>query len=220
MQSPLHLPFSIGNDICRITRIRQILKGRLGPHFVRRILRAEETRQPATASILSCILDQKPNSNATQTLPRRVEEGDEASRRDTPGFARAVEFMAGRFAAKEAVIKAHPYRRLTFQSIAILRAAAPVFQPASSTKASMLDTNEQTTQEPTEDQEQEKSSSLSPSPPPQPRGDTSTPHSGPLVALIKAEGGYPRDTYASISISHDTDYATAVCIGVNEAPLA
>lgn len=45
-----------------------------------------------------------------------------------------------------------------------------------------------------------------------------TPQSGPLVALIKAEeDGVDRDVYASVSISHDTEYATAVCLGINPA---
>lgn len=42
---------------------------------------------------------------------------------------------------------------------------------------------------------------------------------GPLVALIRARDGPvcadDRDFCASVSISHDTEYATAVCLGVN-----
>ena len=39
--------------------------------------------------------------------------------------------------------------------------------------------------------------------------------SGPPVALIKGDGeGHP-DAMAMVSISHDGDYATAVCLGFN-----
>jgi holo-[acyl-carrier protein] synthase len=101
-----------------------------------------------------------------------------------------------RFAAKEAVIKAHPHRRLTFQSIAILRMALGTSLPESE------DTLEQL-QEPATDPGEGKSP------------DASVSRSGALVALIKAEGTHGDDTYASVSISHDTEYATAVCLGVN-----
>ncbi len=47
---------------------------------------------------------------------------------------------------------------------------------------------------------------------------TSDPRSsGPPVALIKGDGYY-EDCYASVSISHDGDYATAVCLGFSEPP--
>ncbi|RYP89417.1 hypothetical protein DL770_004387 [Monosporascus sp. CRB-9-2] len=38
--------------------------------------------------------------------------------------------------------------------------------------------------------------------------------SGPPVALIQGDDRY-EDCYASISISHDGQYATAVCLGVS-----
>lgn len=41
--------------------------------------------------------------------------------------------------------------------------------------------------------------------------------SGPPVALIKGDDYY-EDCYASVSISHDGDYATAVCLGYSESP--
>ncbi|KAI8946662.1 hypothetical protein F4801DRAFT_51891 [Xylaria longipes] len=205
MLSSPNLPFVIGNDICRVARVRRILKGRLGPQFVRRILRTEEIQHSTTARILRCILDQNAQgSQDAQPVPKRVAGAHPASTRDAPSFTRAVEFMAGRFAAKEAVIKAHPHRRLTFQCIAILRTA-------NSPEGPVLDTSGQG-REPTIDREG--GGELEPRP-----NDDETSQSGPLVALIKAEEeeeeGAQRDTYASVSISHDTDYATAVCLGIN-----
>ncbi|KAI0550710.1 hypothetical protein F4679DRAFT_201681 [Xylaria curta] len=170
------LPFIIGNDICRLARIRRILQGRLGPRFVHRILRAEEIQHTTTARILRCILEQSAQGSQ--------DAKGVAQAQDTPSFTRAVEFMAGRFAAKEAVIKAHPHRRLTFQRIAILRAGISpggTIYPRQETG-------------------------------PQPNDETSS-QSGPLVALIKADESASGDVYASVSISHDTDYATAVCLG-------
>ncbi|KAI0872205.1 hypothetical protein GGS24DRAFT_23871 [Hypoxylon argillaceum] len=199
MLSAANLPFIIGNDICRVARVRRILQGRLGPQFVRRILRTEEIQHSTTTSILRCILDPKGHSSPdAQSTARTVEDADPT--RDAPNFARAVEFMAGRFAAKEAVIKAHPHRRLTFQSIAVLRAAFltnPALGASAQTGESAMG------QEGTQGLETD--------------GEASASQSGPLVALIKAEGAACRDTLASVSISHDTEYATAVCLGINPA---
>ncbi|KAI0398983.1 hypothetical protein F4802DRAFT_82084 [Xylaria palmicola] len=176
---PANLPFTVGNDICRIARVRRILAGRLGPQFVRRILRTEEIQHPPTSRVLRCILDKGVQSGAE-------EAGSVPARDDATSFTRAVEFMAGRFAAKEAVIKAHPHRRLTFQRIAILRTAADG-PPASAAG-------------------RERGAA---------RGEPDgAPQSGPLVALVRAEGAFT-DTYASVSVSHDTEYATAVCLGFN-----
>ncbi|KAI0802152.1 hypothetical protein GGR55DRAFT_683563 [Xylaria sp. FL0064] len=181
---PTDLPFIIGNDICRIARVRRILKGKLGPQFVRRILRPGEIEHSTTAKILRCILEQDAQRTA-----------ESIGAYDAPNFSRAVEFMAGRFAAKEAVIKAHPYRRLTFQRIAILRAAF-----RSDSALGVFEREEGAEREARE------------------RGASTAQQSGPLVAEIDA--GLPgRLTYVSVSISHDTEYATAVCLGVNAPPI-
>lgn len=71
-----------------------------------------------------------------------------------------------RFAAKEAAIKAHSHRRLTFHDVVIERRG-------------------------------KKEERLG---------------SGPPVARIKGEGEADADVSAMISISHDGDYATAVCM--------
>jgi holo-[acyl-carrier protein] synthase len=79
---------------------------------------------------------------------------------------RASDSPPHRFAAKEAAIKAHSHRRLTFHDIVIERRG----------------------------REEERLGS------------------GPPVARIKAGDGVDEDTSAMISISHDGDYATAVCM--------
>lgn len=72
-----------------------------------------------------------------------------------------------RFAAKEAAIKAHPYRRLTFHDVMIERR----------------------------------------------RVEGERLGSGPPIARIRSGEGQAEDTSALVSISHDGDYATAVCLG-------
>ncbi|KAI0426839.1 hypothetical protein F5Y09DRAFT_317799 [Xylaria sp. FL1042] len=203
MMRPTDVPFIVGNDICRIARVRRILQGRLGPQFVRRILRPEEIDHSTTAKTLRCIFDRTTahgSEDAQRTVPPEVTGAYSA-----PEFSRAVEFIAGRFAAKEAVIKAHPSRRLTFQRIAILRAAF-----RSDPEESTLGEFEQATgqEKGAEGETQERVEEGT-------REDrASPPQSGPLVAEI--EPGFPsRLTYASVSISHDTEYVTAVCVGIN-----
>ncbi|KAF2964050.1 hypothetical protein GQX73_g9524 [Xylaria multiplex] len=194
MASPADLLFTIGNDICRIARVRRILKGRLGPQFVRRILRPEEIQSSPTADILRCVLNQNAQSSqATHAVPRRVEAVDSVPTRDAPDFTRAVEFMAGRFAAKEAVIKAHPHRRLTFQTIAILRAALPTH----SARDSVFSKHERVDESSIDKPAAQKLESEDKPPAPQ---------SGPLVAWIEGEENAHRQMYASVSISHDTEH--------------
>ncbi|KAI1111832.1 hypothetical protein F5Y14DRAFT_424177, partial [Nemania sp. NC0429] len=184
-----NLPFTIGNDICRIARVRQILAGGFGRRFVRRILRNDELRPSTTANILQCVLE-------PTTAPHES--------RDAPGLARAAEFMAGRFAAKEAVIKAHPHRHLSFSSIAIVRTTRPASSAPANSSTNTLEEVGEHHRQTTQDQD----------------GAAGEPtKSGPLVAVIRASGDVRRDTYASVSISHDTEYATAVCLAVNPAAM-
>jgi len=107
--------------------------------------------------------------------------------------------QCSRFAAKEAVIKAHPHRRLTFQCITIARMS---FRNSSSGPS--LSDSSGSTQNSAIEQDEAKDG-------------TSIPQSGPLVALIEGDDVHA-DVYASVSISHDTDYATAVCLAVNPDP--
>jgi hypothetical protein len=61
-------------------------------------LRNEEIQHSTTTNILRCVLEQKVHdSQNARTLPRRIkEDANPASSHDAIGFARAVEFMAGR----------------------------------------------------------------------------------------------------------------------------
>ncbi|KAI1327121.1 hypothetical protein F5Y16DRAFT_203716 [Xylariaceae sp. FL0255] len=152
----IRMPTLIGNDICEMLRIKKILSyPPRGRQFIKRILNPNELENFKTKQILSCILNPGPDGL------------DES----TPQFSRAVEFMAGRFAAKEAVIKAHPFSGLTFQGITLIRTSTPKI---------MVDSPAKT---------------------------------GPVLAMFFQN---KLRTHAPISISHEKDYATAVCLGTNQ----
>lgn len=101
-------------------------------------------------------------------------------------FARPVDASHGplthpihhllRFAAKEAVIKAHPHRSLTWHEIVITS------RPSSTTTPTPPDNNNNRT-------------------------------TGAPTAIIR---GATEDYEALLSISHDGEYATAVCLGAPE----
>jgi holo-[acyl-carrier protein] synthase len=90
-----------------------------------------------------------------------------------------------RFAVKEAVMKAHPNRRLTFHDIVVLNDKGPI--PLNSASNGNVGA---------------KMERLG---------------SGPPKVYVKGEEGKPYQE-VRVSISHDGDYATAVCMGVEELP--
>ncbi|KAI1383123.1 uncharacterized protein F4822DRAFT_93374 [Hypoxylon trugodes] len=98
-------PFGIGTDICKISRIYQNLASHRAIRFVKRILSLKERRDPKAASLLK-FLEHREN----KLIPRINEEKQ---------LANAAEFIAGRFAAKEAVIKAYNQRKIYFEDITI-----------------------------------------------------------------------------------------------------
>ncbi|KND87888.1 hypothetical protein TOPH_07443 [Tolypocladium ophioglossoides CBS 100239] len=164
-------PFAlnVGTDICQISRIYGILNGPRRARFVDRILAPEERAQRDPRRDLPGLDGDStaaPKAAAAAAAARR--DNGEVAVRDTPLW-KAAAFLAGRFAAKEAAIKAHSHRRLTFHDVVIER-----------------------------------------------RGGAGGPRlgSGPPVARIRAgEGeGEGEDGSALVSISHDGDYATAVCV--------
>ncbi|KAL8382388.1 hypothetical protein RB595_006259 [Gaeumannomyces hyphopodioides] len=174
-------PIFVGTDVCRIARVRKILEAaEKREPFVRRVLDREERAR--IDPILGRLAEEE---------RRKEDEGDGTAGARGPGPAgswrgavvgllsrlarrpppaasspervrlldQAAVHMAGRFAAKEAIIKAHPHLpKLSFGQIRI--------------------------------------------------------HTGPdgaPAAVVTADGREPQQ--ARLSISHDGDYATAVCLG-------
>ncbi|KAK8052055.1 hypothetical protein PG993_003440 [Apiospora rasikravindrae] len=179
----------LGNDICHIPRIYRILTSCHAQRFIARVLTAEERSEPRPQALLRCI-SSRPSSGVDQP---DAPWATGASDNRIPNVWKAAVFMAGRFAAKEAAIKAHSSRRLTFEDIRIVR-ARPAARP-------LKRVDDEKDQEETGHDDGQNDAALS---------------SGPPVALIK---GYPPgqpDTTAMLSISHDGDYAAAVCLSVQE----
>ncbi|GKU03965.1 atp synthase f0 [Fusarium langsethiae] len=161
-------PINVGNDICQISRIYGILSGPRAARFVNRVLSPEELAvNHARINVLDSVKAQKPG---LQDALRKANETSQPHKRiaaNNPEMWSCAAFIAGRFAAKEAAMKAHPHRRLTFHDVVIER--RPVEGPRLG--------------------------------------------SGPPIARIRSGEGEVEDTSALVTISHDGDYATAVCIG-------
>ncbi|KAH8884816.1 hypothetical protein GQ53DRAFT_697131 [Thozetella sp. PMI_491] len=161
---PFPLPLHVGIDVCHITRIHAILASPRGPRFIRRVLAAEELARPRE-SVAKLLKQDATRSGGSPVSKWPAERGNLGP--NSPLWEAAA-FMAGRFAAKEAVIKAHPHRSLTFHDILIQKAQASKGQHLGS---------------------------------------------GPPSAIIKGVHERVADQEARISISHDGEYATAVCMG-------
>ncbi|KAH7417848.1 hypothetical protein BKA64DRAFT_180747 [Cadophora sp. MPI-SDFR-AT-0126] len=116
-------------------------------------------------------------AEATDAREQSVEELEDEMRDADAEMMKAARFLAGRFAAKEATMKAHLSRRLTYHSILILK---PERKPG-------------------------ETGSLAPVAIVLPESD------GGNGELGKGKGKEVR-----ISISHDGDFATAVCLAVDE----
>ncbi|KAI6086241.1 hypothetical protein F4821DRAFT_130939 [Hypoxylon rubiginosum] len=173
-------PIGIGIDICRIPRIYTLLASpSKGNQFVRRILSLEEQTMPYTLNILKCVF--VPSENQ-QSPDLRV-----------PSMQRAAEFMAGRFAAKEAVVKAYSFRKLTFHDIVVTYEGHLSTPSENETLNSSRTEQESTSQDPPNEK----------------------PRQGPPVAIIKGDGVH-ENVYARLSISHDGEYATAMCLTMLE----
>ncbi|CAN8102962.1 unnamed protein product [Discula destructiva] len=174
---PLNL--ALGTDICHVARIRRILSSSSGHRFVKRILNDNERAHPkiqwlfksATQANGSPKYEKTSELDPVSSAKMLAEEAsdDPSPLQSGPGsqdIQVAAAFMAGRFSAKEAVIKAHPHRALTWHDITIQRQASA-----------------------------------------HPR------RKGAPVAIIR---GQDEDHEALISISHEEDYATAVCLAVGQ----
>ncbi|KAK2034394.1 hypothetical protein LX32DRAFT_394843 [Colletotrichum zoysiae] len=159
---PFPFPINIGTDICQVSRVYRLLASDRGASFLRRVLTEDER-----ALVPVC----PPSGHGSTTKLESSQDGDfQALKKHNPLLWKQANFVAGRFAAKEATFKAHPFRRLSFHDITIARRALV-------------------------------------------EGKASPNGSGPPVAVIRGEQeGEPGQT-AMVSISHDGDYATAVCLG-------
>ncbi|KAK0388535.1 hypothetical protein NLU13_4778 [Sarocladium strictum] len=170
---PFPLPICVGTDICQISRVFGIVVSGRGQRFVDRILTKEE--QEREGERLRWVRGTKEREQER----KKVEAGTkdfafEALQKREPELWSLAAFLAGRFAAKEAAIKSHPHRHLTFHDVSVER-----LQPTGHGAKERLG-------------------------------------SGPPVVRIKAEAGGEDDGSALVSISHDGDYATAVCIGYDD----
>ncbi|KAB5535312.1 hypothetical protein GE09DRAFT_1291430 [Coniochaeta sp. 2T2.1] len=105
------LPFRLGTDICRIPRMRKLLSGHNAKSLIRRVL-TEEERRAASALLEPYMSDDNPSPPGPQTT---IMEG--GIRKVAP-FTKVENFMASRFAAKEAVMKASD-DRLSWHDIEI-----------------------------------------------------------------------------------------------------
>ncbi|KAH6895339.1 hypothetical protein B0T10DRAFT_213302 [Thelonectria olida] len=164
---PFPFPLNIGTDICQISRVYRILAGPRASRFVTRILAPEElARHDARLQVLTRATGEQSHGKTSDAVSERG--GHESLAARNPELWKCAAFMAGRFAAKEAAIKAHSFRKLSLHDVLIERRAF----------------------------EGERLGS------------------GPPVARIKsAQQDEEMDDSAMISISHDGDYATAVCLG-------
>ncbi|KAG5983186.1 hypothetical protein E4U55_000580 [Claviceps digitariae] len=151
---PFPFSLNVGTDICQISRIYGILNSPRRTRFINRILAPEEVKQ-----------------HESRLSYTNNEHGRDVKKTE---LWKTAAFVAGRFAAKEAAIKAHSHRRLTFHDVVVERRAS---------------------------------------------GGEDRLGSGPPVARIKGKAGPGHDdaedegdVSALISISHDGDYATAVCV--------
>lgn len=203
------LPYSIGIDICHIPRIRELLRSSnwnstkpANPASNLLEPRVHESPPPPEPGTIS---QSEPSSNNEispkggkfiQKLFNEREREQIGSRRF--GNDSTVRWLAGRWAAKEAVIKAHRKSRLTYHDITILKGELKngIQQaPVASVKI------------------------------PQPKlsdghvdGTKTQKKLGTLGLVVrrvtdKAEEEKPdEEQEVLISISHDGEYATAVCL--------
>ncbi|KAK3996785.1 hypothetical protein QBC44DRAFT_138616 [Cladorrhinum sp. PSN332] len=204
--APLPLPFPyplssirIGTDICKISRISKILRGGQGPEaraktrakrFVGKVLTPFEItecwrRRPWMRTVLGGD-DGDADSPELKSVAggglRRNEEG--LSKDEDQVIQKASVFLAGRWAAKEAAIKAHPWRRLRMGEVEVLGGGSLNLPEDGEGGEKWLD-----------------------------RDNGSE---APVVVIRgseEEEEGGARDQMALVSISHDGEYATAVCVG-------
>ena len=179
---PFPLPsLSIGTDIAHIPRIAKLVASqRRLPRFLRKLFTAREERAFHLRFPLS---DFKSDSGS-------FSEGEQQRREDA-----AARYLAGRWAAKEAVVKACSWRRLMFDEIQILkdeesRRVFGVILDRPEVKRAMREEDWGRKEE-----DETASEALT--------------EEGVEDEVISGQ-------VVKISISHDGDYATAVCLAAEE----
>ena len=131
MPKPFPAPISIGTDICHIPRILNIITkehGRKASRFVSKILTNDEiiASKDRLGALDFLGIPRKPHpaelaesyKNPDAADQKKIHPPMTQAERDRTVNKMAV-FLAGRFAAKEAAIKAHRKRRLGFHDIVI-----------------------------------------------------------------------------------------------------
>ncbi|KAK4460941.1 hypothetical protein QBC42DRAFT_331205 [Cladorrhinum samala] len=241
---PFPLPISIGTDLCRISRIYEII-GSSAPRaqrFIRRVLTPEEIEaclRSEKRSYIKTILDRNP-LELSEAAKKLGKSKYNKSKREKAKMAKAYDevlkqasrFLAGRWAAKEAGIKAHSWRAgVGLREVEFVSAGAGVGGAVEGVRGEGVHVGgvgegvgglgvgglggggggggsgggggggEAEVQEPGD-----QSSWW-----PVDRGNGSE---APTV-IIRGHRDGVRDQMALMSISHDGDYATAVCLGFN-----
>ncbi|KAK3678391.1 hypothetical protein LTR78_001688 [Recurvomyces mirabilis] len=194
---PFPFPLGIGTDIVDTRRIRGILlKGQ---------------SQPGHANLyrfLRGFLSWREQAIFWQVF----HQGPEVVYDDLP---MAVRYLSGRWAAKEAAIKAVGHRRLSFRHVQILPSLPP---PRSGPLYALIldkpaSAYNRTVQKDGSDSEESPDDSLSPNETPSGRNRS-------ILTTDPIPGELQNDDVdgqiAKISISHDGEYATAVCLAVEE----
>jgi holo-[acyl-carrier protein] synthase len=174
---------SIGTDIAHIPRIAKLVASqRKLPRFLRKVLTSREERdfhvrfpQKLSDSAESDSGFSENNQNST----RRIDE------------AAAARFLAGRWAAKEAVVKACSWRSLTFDEIQIRRDVG-----SRRVYGVILDKPEVR-----QAMQQMKNGK-----------DARSKDMASQEHTVEGEEEAPAGQVVKISISHDGEYATAVCL--------
>ncbi|KAK6085853.1 holo-acyl-carrier-protein synthase [Seiridium cupressi] len=190
----MSFPMGLGHDICKIRRIFKILETKRGSGFIKRILTEEELRTPRSQILLRCVTE-----NSEGSIP----VAGAAPKKDTDLW-KAAEYMAGRFAAKEAVVKAFHQQRITFHDIELVTRPAvtrnfsgPLVKPEQWPHKGQREPWREAKKhgkmpEATEPFDEQLSS-------------------GPPTAFIRVEGASEKQS-ALVSITHDGEYASAVCM--------
>ncbi|KAH8593506.1 hypothetical protein B0O99DRAFT_688728 [Bisporella sp. PMI_857] len=182
---PRPFPFpslQVGTDICSVKRIYKLLTKDNGKHagrFMSKVL-VDQERKDAKLKYAGLALrlgDQRDGTGAgnaqiagtTSGANILVPGSNSMPKEPHAEMMRAAEYLAGRFAAKEAAIKAHRNRRLTFQDIWIRK--------------------------------QDPKNGLT---------------QAPETLIIGEDGTWDNAQVVPMSISHDQEFATAVCMVVDD----